>query len=86
MIEIVVHEHAFKHDWGSEEIEYAWRNFVVQQHRASPNEDKILAIGFDQMHRPIQMVARDQGDRVLIYHAMTPPSEKVLRELGMVRR
>lgn len=86
MIEIVVHEHALKHDLGSEEIEYTWRNFVVQQHRASPNEDKILAIGFDQMHRPVQMVARDQGDRVLIYHAMTPPSEKVLRELGMVRR
>lgn len=86
MIEIVVHEHALKHDLGSEEIEYVWRNFVVQQHRASPNEDKILAIGFDQMHRPVQMVARDQGDRVLIYHAMTPPSEKVLRELGMVRR
>ena len=81
MIEIVVHEHALKHDLSSREIEYAWRNFVVQQHRASPDEDKILAIGFDQMHRPIQMVAR-----VLIYHAMTPPSEKVLRELGMVRR
>ena len=33
MIEIVVHEHALKHDLSSREIEYAWRNFVVQQHR-----------------------------------------------------
>ena len=54
----------------------------MQQHRASPNEDKILAIGFDQMHRPVQMVARDQGDRVLIYHAMTPPSEKSSSRAG----
>ena len=86
MIEIVVHDHALKHDLSVEEIEYAWRNYIRQQHRESPEEDKILALGFDQKGRLIQMVARDQGEMILIYHAMTPPSLKVLRELNVVGR
>ncbi len=86
MIEIVVHPHALKHDLTEEQILYAWENFIRKQYRRSPDEDKILALGYDKQARLIQMVGRDTTKGVLIYHAMTPPSDKALRELNLMRR
>lgn len=86
MIEIVVHDHALKHGLTEEDVVYAWNNFVRKQRRRVPREHEILVIGFDEAARAIQMVGCDYGDRILVIHAMTPPTEKVLHELGLVRR
>lgn len=56
-----------------------------KQHRSSPEEDKVLAIGPKANGQMVQMVGRDIGFTIVIYHAMCPPTKKVLRELGIGR-
>ena len=85
-MEIIVAEHALRHGLTESEIVYAWENFIRKQRRKSPNETQVAAIGYDRKGRLIQMVAVDIPSGVLIYHAMTPPTAKVLIELGFARR
>ena len=86
MIEIVVHDHALKHGLTEEDVLYAWNNFIRKQRRKVPREDEILVVGFDSNMRAMQIVGCDRGERVIIFHALTPPTEKALRELGLARR
>lgn len=83
---LVVEEHALKHGLSKEQILYAWGNFVMRQNRSSPNEDQIVVIGYDRTGRPLQIIAADKPFGLLIYHAMTPPTKKILRELGLLRK
>ena len=41
-----------------------------------------VAIGLDGRGRDVEMVYKQVGDSVLIYHAMTPPTKKTLKEIG----
>ena len=54
----------------------------------SPHRPAYAAIGHDARGRPIELVATIQSDgTVLIYHAMTPPTQNFLPEvLGRERR
>jgi hypothetical protein len=84
--DVFVHPHALKHGLSEEDILFAWASFVRKQYRSSPEEDKVLAVGYDMSGRFIQMVGRSGASGILIYHAMTPPTTKVLLELGLSRR
>lgn len=86
MIEIVVHEHALKHGLTREEIEFAWRGFICQRHRRTPHSDQVITVGVTQGGAVVEMVAVEKADALLIYHALTPPTKSILRELGLVRR
>ncbi|MEY8406034.1 hypothetical protein [Adlercreutzia muris] len=86
MIEIVVHDHALKHGLTREEIEFAWRGFICQRHRRTPHSDQVVTVGVTQEGAIVEMVAVERGNELLIYHALTPPTKSVLRELGLVRR
>ena len=83
MDEPVIEEHAFKHGLTEEEIRYAWSHFLRKRYRGAPNEGEIVAIGFDCKGRLIQMVAMEKHCGILIYHAMTPPTRRVLLELSL---
>mgnify|MGYP004455508587 CR=1 FL=1 len=41
-----------------------------------------VAIGLDGRGRDVEMVYKQVGDSVLIYHTMTPPTKKTLKEIG----
>jgi hypothetical protein len=56
------------------------------EHRSEPNSKQAAAVGFDSKGRLLEMVAVFDGKDYLIYHAMTPPTKKVLAELGLSRR
>lgn len=86
MNNLIVEEHALKHGLSKEQILYAWGNFVMRQNRSSPNEDQVVVIGYDRTGRPLQIIATEKPFGFLIYHAMTPPTKKILRELGLLRR
>ncbi|WP_302962434.1 hypothetical protein [uncultured Adlercreutzia sp.] len=86
MIEIVVHDHALKHGLTREEIGFAWRGFICQRHRRTPHSDQVVTVGVTQEGVIVEMVAVERGNELLIYHALTPPTKSVLRELGLVRR
>ena len=85
-MELVVHPHALKHGVTEDQIVNAWEHFVRMQNRTTPNEDVILAVDYERGGRMLQMVGRLLDGCVLIYHAMTPPTTKVLVELGLLRR
>ena len=82
----IVAEHALKHGLLEDDIRYAWSNFVRMQHRGVPNEGEVVAVGYDQKGGFVQMVAAERPFGIVIYHAMKPPTMKVLVELGLVRR
>lgn len=86
MFEVVVHPHALKHGISEEDVLYAWNNFVRKQRRSSPREDEIVVIGATKDGRLIQLVGKDLGLVHLIFHALIPPSEKVMKEVGLKRK
>ena len=45
-----------------------------------------VCIGLDGRGRNVEMAYRQIDDRVLIYHAMTPPSKKITHEIDQARR
>jgi hypothetical protein len=85
-LDVLVDYHALKHGLTEDEILFAWENFVRKQHRSTPNSDQIAAVGCDRSGKLIQMVAIEKQFGILIYHAMAPPTAKVLIELGLIRR
>ena len=65
----------------------AWGNCVRSCPRLEKNPDEYLAIGVDKKGRFLEMVViRNSSGDWLIYHAVTPPTENALRELGMGRK
>lgn len=87
---VVVHERVPRRhpDLESRDVLEAWRNRVCCQVRVGPWPPQYVAVGFDQWGRPIEMVAvyDSAQDEVLVFHAQTPVSEKVQRELGIDER
>ena len=84
--ELIINPHALIHGLTADEIEAAWNNFAARQHRGAPNEGEIVAIGFDASGRAVEMVAIEGVFGIMVIHALTPPTEKVIRELGLTRR
>lgn len=74
------HPEISKHD-----VIVAWKNSFVVQERFGvelPNET-LVALGTDPHGRVLEMIAVTLIDgTTLVYHAMTPPTKKVLEELG----
>lgn len=85
-MEIMIHTHALKHGVSEEDIRFAWEHFIRQRYRDVPNNEQVVAVGVGHNGEFIQMIGVLESDAILIYHALTPPTGKVLRELGLVRR
>lgn len=85
-IEIIVAEHALKHGLTERQIRYAWGHYLAMQHRAAPAEDEVIAVGYEQTGRLVQLVAVERKQVQIIYHAMSPPTRRMLTELGLRRR
>lgn len=65
----------------------AWASCFRSVPRLDRYPHEYLAIGADSKGRLIEMIARKtSADVWIIYHAFTPPTQKALRELGMMRR
>lgn len=79
-----VHE---KHTEISEQdVMAAWENLFRWSLRETERKDYYVAVGMDQKGRLLEMVAAVEEDgTMVIFHAMTPPSKKTLREVGLTR-
>ena len=84
---IIVHERIMrKHpDISESDVIYAWENTVRYVQRRRQGTDPFVAVGPDKQGRMIEMVGTclSNGDW-LIYHAMRPPSNNTLKELGLI--
>ena len=86
MDELIIDEHALVHGLKVEDIEQAWENPIASQHRESPNEHVVVVIGYDGKGRFIEIIAAQYGFGTVVFHALTPPTERIMKELGMAWR
>lgn len=88
MDELIIHPHAYKHGLMEEDILTAWGDALYSKPRGwGMNGFELVVIGFDAKGRLLELVGAYATDQsVLIYHAMTPPTKKTLRELGIYVR
>ena len=64
----------------------AWKNTINVVLRETSEKDFLIAVGSDMKGRLLEMVATEEDDGTKhIFHAMTPPSEKTLRETGFIK-
>lgn len=66
----------------------AWKNAFVFIERTNVEMygSLLVAVGFDASNRMIEMVAVvEENGTVFVFHAMTPPSKKTMREAGLIR-
>ena len=85
MNDVVVHPRVMERhpELSEDDVREAWNGYVRMVRRG---DDQTVAVGFDAKGRAVEMVAKESVGDYLIYHAMTPPTEKALSELGLVRR
>ena len=85
--EVVVHPRVCERhpELTEEDVRDAWTNYVRMSRREG-DDDYFVAVGFDMRGRVIEMVAVEmQGGGWYVYHAFTPATKGVLRELGLSR-
>ena len=63
----------------AEDVLAAFRSVMTDARRKNGTW---VAIGLDGRGRDVELVYRQVGDRVLIYHAMIPPTKKTLKEIN----
>lgn len=67
-----------------EDVLSAWGNAYWYKLRIGGEKTFHIAIGADSKSRFIEMVAvEDDGGVLVIFHAITPPSTKTLKKLGI---
>ena len=67
----------------TDDVVTAWNNCTRFIPRLSNSKDDYIAIGADSKGRMIEMVATiDDSGSFVVYHAKTPPSSEILKELG----
>lgn len=84
---VIVHPRVMERhpELDEQDVREAWECYVRMARREG-GDDYFVAVGFDRSARAIEMVAVEtaEGDWY-VYHAMTPPTHNVLRELGLMR-
>ena len=71
------------------DVSSAWQNamIVIERSGGSLPNAILVAVGADSKNRLIEMVGAVKDDGVEhIFHAMTPPSQKTLQEIGLIGR
>lgn len=80
-----IHPNAFKHGLTEDEICHAWRNgFSWARRNRDDGKVEYVLIGIDSRGRLVELIARTSVYGYIVFHALTPPTERVLRELGLI--
>lgn len=83
---IAIHSHAYKHGLSEGAIRHAWRNaFEWCRRERDDGKFEYVLLGIDGAGRLVELIARSVPGGYIVFHAKTPPSERVLRELGIGR-
>ena len=86
---VEVHDRVHEHhpEILAEDVYSAWKNAFLSRPRTDDGTVRQVAIGQDGRGRLLEMVAQRIGPSTwLVYHAMTPPSDKMLKELRALWR
>lgn len=82
---IRIHGHAFEHGLSKEDIEYAWENLIRSRQKNGTDDPPIwIGIGILPSGKTVELVAfLDESGIWCVFHAMEPPTQKFLKELGL---
>ena len=70
-----------------EDVLAAWNNCLRSSRRSNGAIEDYVAVGIDGKGRAIEMIAVPQKNNTWkIYHAMAPPTLRVLQDLGLYDR
>jgi hypothetical protein len=85
MLETIVLENALKHGISEEDVGYAWNSPLRCRQRQSNDEPaRWIAIGLLPNGESAELVAfQDENGDWNVYHAMTPPTKKFIKELEL---
>lgn len=86
MDEIMIHPHALVHGLSEDDVIDAWMSGGPRMPRSSPNEDEVVVVGWTRDERVVQMVGVIKEFGTLVIHALEPPTDNVLKELGIGRK
>ncbi|MDR1421804.1 MAG: hypothetical protein LBI64_02945 [Coriobacteriales bacterium] len=70
-------------DLKTEEILSAWESRVKTQFRLTDEREYMVAVGVSSSGKLIEMIAFDDGEDTVIFHAMKA-TKKILTELNML--
>lgn len=83
MVNLTIHEHAYKHDLSYEEIVSAFMNQTVYKRQGNDTENRYLSIGFSFNGKQVELVyTEDSINDFLIIHAMSPATKKTIQILS----
>lgn len=76
---------AFKHGLTEEEIISAWDNCFLTKTRVNmeAGNEQIMGVGTAYNGKIVEMVALARFDRYIVFHALTPPTQKFMAALGV---
>jgi hypothetical protein len=66
-----------------DEVTGAWKARVKTQYRLDGDKEYLVAVGVSPSGRLLEIVAFEDGDDVVVFHAMKA-TKKILSELGML--
>ena len=67
----------------ADDVVAAFRSVMVDAERA---RNTYIAVGLDSKARSVEMIYKvNQNGDVLIYHALTPPTKKFMKEMKQLR-
>ena len=70
-------------DISDENVSTAWENAIALIERRTEEKDFLVAIGFDDKGRLLEMVSTQDYDGVMmVFHAMAPPAKRTLKSLA----
>lgn len=88
MEKVIVHPriHSRHPEISDQDVIDAWDGCMRSIPRLADNAGEFILLGCDSRGRLIEMVAkRLDVDDWLIFHAVTPPTKKTLKELGLLK-
>lgn len=85
MSEVIVHPriHRKHPDILEEDVLYAWNHIIKWIYRFGKEPVDIVAIGVDSKSRLMELIAVEDDDGFLIYHAVVPATDNIIREIGI---
>lgn len=66
------------------DVRSAWEARIKTQYRLSDEKPYMVAVGAASSGRMLEMIAFEDGSDIVVFHALTPPTKKLLRELKML--
>lgn len=66
------------------DVETAWEARVKTQYRLSDEKPYLVAVGVASNGKLVELIAFEDGEDTVVFHALTPPTKKLLRELRML--